>query len=1094
MAVRNESVRLALEDAGFTTGMAKDAAIVAVFKKILDDLGDTSIKTGRNLDRPAAGVDKVGTSSRKAGPEVDRLSGRLRLMADAGLTVGPALIPLGAGVIPVLTASLVGFTAAAGGIGVSILALKGIGDGLKAIDAFQLEPTTENLQALRVEMDKLGPAGAHFAHFLDDLEPKLRDLQMLARAGLLPGLEDGIDGLLNRLPQLRRIVADIAEGMGDLASDAGEELGGPKFTAFFDYLESDARPTLEAFVRSAGNVALGVANMLVAFAPLNRDFTGGLESATRAFARWTAGLDDNDSFRAFLAYVRDSGPQVVDFLAALSSALVGLIHAAAPLGSTVLPLLTAVAKAFAAIADSPIGPPLYTAAAALIAFNRAARLTNRATTSLSTGFNKVGGDAVVTQGRLSGLLGRGGIVLAGAAAVAMLADNINRIDPENLERSLEALKFGDVTDTVDKVIQSLDGLEGVTNQIDFAEVIHLGGLLGDTSLDKFADNVDQVDQALAQMVESGNVDEAATLFQRISDLAEAKGVDPEATAKRFDAYALALQNVASEADSARLNSLLFGGSVRHLGGDLDDAAQSAQDFSDALSALNGWLDKRQAIRDYRDGIHDLSKALKNGFQPKDADTLDAVGRNIAQVADLIKDRGLRADFLAGARASLVDLANKSGPKAKHEVEELIGALDRYGLTKPPKKKVDVEDKATPKLEELGIKLRRTDGKTSTVKLDADDKPVHRKVKDVQDFLENLVGQPYTATVNADTGQALNAVQTLNAALSHVVSKTITITIKRLGAALKDSFDSGGFTGPGPRLEPRGVVHAGEVVVPQDLVRRDWAMLKSRYGHLPGFAGGGVVPHGSDGKPDASDPHNKQRDQFFIPGELAGVGSTAHALRAALKRLEDQVEASKKVLDKERAKRDDLANAMASLSSSVAGRFDVDLGAETDPWAAASSSSSVTGQVNAATQQALAFPAIIAALQAAGLTGPALAQALQQMSFSQLQQLAQNPTEAARLGASLGGLFTAQQGAGTAAGTAAFGAAYTAQQKVFLESRDELRTHTHLLNEIKQAVDRAKDETKAALKDNSRDTAKGVGDHVNGAAGRGLDNRVYAGGS
>lgn len=1088
MAVRNESVRLSLQD-DFTSGMARAAAATALFKRELNGLDGKRVS--RDLDDTSRSVDRVGTSSRRAGPEIDHMSGRLRLMADAALTLGPALIPLGAATIPVLTAAMAGLGSAAGALGVTVLAFKGLGDGLKALDKAQLEPTAANLHALQLQMEKLGPAGAEFVHFLDGLEPQLKELQNVARAGLFPGVEDGITSLLERLPQVRRIVADLSEGMGNLARDAGQSLGGPEFTAFFDYIEKDARPTLEAFARSTGNVALGVANLLVAFAPLSQDFTGGLEDATKAFADWSKGLDENQSFQSFLAYIRESGPQAAEFLGALASALTGLIHAAAPMGKAVLPALTALAKVFATIANSPVGPALYTAAAGFVLFNRAARLTGRTVTSLQTGFQKLGSEATTVQAKI-GLLGaRGGVVLAGAAAVGMLADSINRIDPSNLDRSLTALQFGDVTGTINKVVDSIQQLNSPLNKVDLGEIVTLGGVLGDTSLDKFANNVDQVDQALANLVETGQQAQAADLFQKITDLASARGVSPEETAKRFDAYALALQNLASAASQGSGSTQALRRMLAGLPPVLDAGTNSAQALTDALASLNGWLDKRQAIRDYRKDIHDLGKALHDGFQPKDAETIDAVGRNITQIASLIKDPGTRADFLAGARASLVDLANKSGPKAKAEVEKLIGALDRYGLTKPP-----------------------------SPKLDADTKPAETKIHGVKGFMEDLVGHPYTAKVGVDPGNSFSILGSIAASLGNLHDRTITVRVNQIGGvtssagghsaaephadggmirgqrrpygdkvlamlapgeevisnrfgqadrfradraagripgyaggglvarpapgsgatglstplftgegprfynaaykhnkpfaldgpshwpwpyqtslsetlsylfedwvfgnkvpfnlaarivdydmrgfwkktkgkgwkpgshfpdtwktpydttfsheskyATKDnpfywsgdklidirtgqvvfaaserrSYNTGGYTGPGGRHEPAGIVHRGEVVIPQDLVRRDWNMLRSRYGDLPGFAGGGLVANTYTSRTATGD---KASDSIFTLGDAANSAATG------LKGLKAELNKAEKALDREKSKLEQLTSARDSLAGSV----------------------------------------------------------------------------------------------------------------------------------------------------------------------------------
>ena len=64
------------------------------------------------------------------------------------------------------------------------------------------------------------------------------------------------------------------------------------------------------------------------------------------------------------------------------------------------------------------------------------------------------------------------------------------------------------------------------------------------------------------------------------------------------------------------------------------------------------------------------------------------------------------------------------------------------------------------------------------------------------------------------------------------------------------FWSGGYTGPGGKYEPRGVVHAGEVVWSQADVAAWGGPLAvdrmRRERRVPGFAGGGIVPNAAQG--------------------------------------------------------------------------------------------------------------------------------------------------------------------------------------------------------------------------------------------------------
>jgi phage-related minor tail protein len=61
-------------------------------------------------------------------------------------------------------------------------------------------------------------------------------------------------------------------------------------------------------------------------------------------------------------------------------------------------------------------------------------------------------------------------------------------------------------------------------------------------------------------------------------------------------------------------------------------------------------------------------------------------------------------------------------------------------------------------------------------------------------------------------------------------------------AAAGSFAQGGFTGEGGRYQPAGVVHAGEVVIPQPIVKEHGLEHFAQYfgGRMPGYAGGGAV--------------------------------------------------------------------------------------------------------------------------------------------------------------------------------------------------------------------------------------------------------------
>ncbi|HWI42007.1 MAG TPA: hypothetical protein VNS81_00200 [Nocardioides sp.] len=287
--------------------------------------------------------------------EIDTTNDRTAWLAQGFLALAPTIAPLGAAVVPVLSGIATQATVGAAALGTMALAFTGVGDALGAVNKYQLDPTKANLEAMQRSLEKIGPEGAAFVGFLDQVGSQLSVLQTDARAGMFPGMMEGIDAFMARLPQLREIVQSLAQGIGILSDEAGRGLASDEFDAFFEYLRTDAQPILLDMGRTIGNFADGLTTMLVAFDPLSKGFSHGLLDMSRSFEQWAEGLDESASFQEFLDYVQQSGPKALDLFGSLVDLLVELGKAAAPIGDVALPILTHLVDALAAIADTPVG-------------------------------------------------------------------------------------------------------------------------------------------------------------------------------------------------------------------------------------------------------------------------------------------------------------------------------------------------------------------------------------------------------------------------------------------------------------------------------------------------------------------------------------------------------------------------------------------------------------------------------------------------------------------------------------------------------------------------------------------------------------------
>lgn len=602
--------------------------------------GDTAmgkLRTGADRAREATvsletEVEGIGQEVRRSSAEIDRFSGRLSLARDAILTLGTAAVPLAAGLTPALVGTAVQLGVVTAAAGVAVLAFNGVGDALEALNEYQLEPTPENLIKLNEELQRIGPAGAEFVSYLDSLGPQLRSVQNAAREGLLPGVAEGIDEALERLPQVRGLVSEISTTLGGLATDAGAGLGGDELEDFFDYLDREAAPLLDGFVRSLGNVSVGLANLVVGFDPVTSAYSEGLQEMTRDFAEWSQTLDSNQGFQNLLAYIQQSGPQVVDFLGATASAIAGLAQATAPLGATVLPALTALLEVFAAIASSPVGPPLLIAAAGLAAYSRAGKIASGVSTALESGLGRVG----VNAERSSGALSRAGRA-ARAAGTGFVALQVGVATIDALQAAGK-----DALPTVNELAQRLIALgRGDLGSIG-SDMGDLGDSIGRLADPNLAERLGDTTLSIVSLgfLEGNRLsdakDQIGLLDQALQGLAAQGGA--EAAQEAFDG--LARSENLTAAESERLLSLLpgFRDSLAAAGVASDLAADGTGRFTSAAEeAAAAALAERAAIAAANKALVDRRNVALAAFDAETAwrqavnEATDAANRNGAGI-------------------------------------------------------------------------------------------------------------------------------------------------------------------------------------------------------------------------------------------------------------------------------------------------------------------------------------------------------------------------------------------------------------------------------------------------------------------------------
>ncbi|KRC53932.1 MULTISPECIES: hypothetical protein [unclassified Nocardioides] len=320
----------------------------------------------------------VDDSSRKlddAGQALDRYSGRLRIVLDALGAAGSAFIPLG-GVAAAGAAGLGGLLgAAAVGAGGLLVATRGVGDALKEVEKARLEPTVANLQAAELALDRIAPAAREWVREFEQLMPLLEGIRDSGAQELFPGLTESLRNVEQLASVLEDIVAATSRAGGDAAASATASLTTDRWAPFLGFLENEAPAAIRDVTELVGTLAHAGAELWMSFDPGNDRFVSWLKDVANGFDEWASSPQGRQDVERFLDYVQQNGPAVEEFVVAIAEAFAQVTQAAAPLGGPVLQILTGFAKAVAAIADSDLGTPIFTAIAGYTALNRVLQVT-----------------------------------------------------------------------------------------------------------------------------------------------------------------------------------------------------------------------------------------------------------------------------------------------------------------------------------------------------------------------------------------------------------------------------------------------------------------------------------------------------------------------------------------------------------------------------------------------------------------------------------------------------------------------------------------------------------------------------------------------
>ena len=447
---------------------------------------------------------------------------------------------------------------------------------------------------------------------------------------------------------------------------------------------------------------------------------------------------------------------------------------------------------------------------------------------------------------------------AGIAVANALLPTLNKLTTEFLTARgagysfLGALSLTGTIGTVEKQIERVTARLAELN----AEKARgdVRGLLGAISGKNVADDIAQQEKLLK-------------FYETLRD----KGLQDEAAnaAKRL---ALGAQLQAKLGDLEKLRAVAAGKASADilLDDDKRTAAQiaNAEKLRDALrTAWQTTLADAKAASDEAKKLLDLAATTRTAGADKAAeirrsqlpkeDQDKANLRDVLNISDTAAENALLAKFAAQngraeAAAKLAESALKDAERAQKFADKLSDPEQQARATE----KI-AEAQATAQEAQAKIKEKQAADATDVAKQQSD------RIKALDAELAALQKKAGEISVQVRVDEALGAIANLKAQIAALEDKTVTVTVKTASSGnaagaedyaayaaaadfRKEGFARGGYTGPGGKWQPAGVVHAGEFVLRQEVVRQRGmlAMLQrlNREGlsALPGFASGGLV--------------------------------------------------------------------------------------------------------------------------------------------------------------------------------------------------------------------------------------------------------------
>lgn len=733
--------------------------------RVLDRAGDSANRLHRRIS--AATTNSSASIARFARTTADRMAAVSSSQDTAGkaadalkksvISLAPAIIPAAAAMAP-----LVASTAAAGAaVGVYTAALgpqiAAMGDAVTAEEKYQdavEESGANSKEAAKAQADyarqlaKMPPEARVAAAHLSVLKDTYREWSDDLAKDTLGPFTKGLALTTALLPKLTPLVKGTSSELDRMLT----LLGGGMATPGFD-------------------------GVMVKFTEFS---TGTIRKANDAVVDFLRRLDTGQvggGLRDFMDFARVQGPVVGDTMRSIGQALMNLLRAGSDVGVGLLQVVNILAKLVAAVPPGAIATFLQlaiavkavglataglAAARGLVAAFGAQLVAMRVAAAAAPGPLAAAGAAITALSRTAKVAIAGTGIGLLVIALSELA-NAGKRAPADIDKMTSSLaQFGSSGKLAGEAARVLgkdfgefdESLRGLArpdqwNQIQQGFTSFFGQ--DSTPVKRWKTVIDDVDKALASMVSSGNVEQAAAAFDLLAKRAKEEGLTTTELNKELDGYKEALAGAKFEQQLAAQSMGIFGAQAQEVQGKLDAQKRAADGLRQSIHALDqAHLMARGGIRGMEAAIDAATESIKTNGATLDENT--EKGRANNQALDDLANATQKAMEAKYEETGSWNAANAVYERGRGQLEKLARQM---GLDTTEARKLADQILATP---------------DKTAKLRADKRDLEQKLKDAKAELKN-VPDARKAAVRANIKQLEDALKKANAKLAEIDGTT-----------------------------------------------------------------------------------------------------------------------------------------------------------------------------------------------------------------------------------------------------------------------------------------------------------------------------------